>query len=162
MFSTFRNRILHCASWPAWKDNDRVGVILTIEFLSATVTEVLVFSIKNARQCKLNAVTFWALCKLRQLWISNRFVALAQQRPCRYFKANPHETAEKSKQPEQIVQVVLVGEGGFEPPKALPADLQSVPFGHSGIPPYSIALELVDGFEPPTCWLQTLAGASMH
>ena len=34
----------------------------------------------------------------------------------------------------------LVGEGGFEPPKALPADLQSVPFGHSGIPPYTIAL----------------------
>ena len=33
----------------------------------------------------------------------------------------------------------LVGEGGFEPPKALPADLQSVPFGHSGIPPYSVA-----------------------
>ncbi len=30
-----------------------------------------------------------------------------------------------------------MGEGGFEPPKALPADLQSVPFGHSGIPPYS-------------------------
>ena len=29
-----------------------------------------------------------------------------------------------------------MGEGGFEPPKALPADLQSVPFGHSGIPPY--------------------------
>ena len=28
-----------------------------------------------------------------------------------------------------------VGEGGFEPPKASPADLQSVPFGHSGIPP---------------------------
>ena len=26
----------------------------------------------------------------------------------------------------------LVGEGGFEPPKAKPADLQSVPFGHSG------------------------------
>ena len=35
---------------------------------------------------------------------------------------------------------LLVGEGGFEPPKALPADLQSVPFGHSGIPPYAIAL----------------------
>ena len=28
-----------------------------------------------------------------------------------------------------------MGDGGFEPPKALPADLQSVPFGHSGIPP---------------------------
>jgi hypothetical protein len=26
----------------------------------------------------------------------------------------------------------LVGDGGFEPPKALPTDLQSAPFGHSG------------------------------
>ena len=34
--------------------------------------------------------------------------------------------------------VFLVGDGGFEPPKALPADLQSVPFGHSGNPPYEI------------------------
>ncbi len=34
----------------------------------------------------------------------------------------------------------LVGEGGFEPPKAVPADLQSVPFGHSGIPPYEVRL----------------------
>ena len=57
---------------------------------------------------------------------------------------------------------LLVGEGGFEPPKAVPADLQSVPFGHSGIPPYSLLfgrwsrippgeVELVDGLEPPTC-----------
>ena len=30
----------------------------------------------------------------------------------------------------------MVGEGGFEPPKASPTDLQSAPFGHSGIPPY--------------------------
>ena len=36
----------------------------------------------------------------------------------------------------------LVGEGGFEPPKSLTADLQSVPFGHSGIPPYSLAVLL--------------------
>ena len=28
-----------------------------------------------------------------------------------------------------------MGEGGFEPPKALLTDLQSAPFGHSGIPP---------------------------
>ena len=34
--------------------------------------------------------------------------------------------------------VFLVGDGGFEPPKALPADLQSVPFGHSGNPPYEL------------------------
>ena len=26
--------------------------------------------------------------------------------------------------------------GGFEPPKRVAADLQSVPFGHSGIHPY--------------------------
>ena len=50
----------------------------------------------------------------------------------------------------------LVGEGGFEPPKSLTTDLQSAPFGHSGIPPYSVHcefgnLELVDGLEPPTC-----------
>ena len=30
----------------------------------------------------------------------------------------------------------LVGRGGFEPPKAVPTDLQSAPFGHSGIFPY--------------------------
>ena len=31
-----------------------------------------------------------------------------------------------------------VGEGGFEPPKAQLTDLQSAPFGHSGIPPYRL------------------------
>ena len=30
----------------------------------------------------------------------------------------------------------MVEEGGFEPPKQEAADLQSVPFGHSGTPPY--------------------------
>jgi hypothetical protein len=29
----------------------------------------------------------------------------------------------------------VVEGGGFEPPKAEPADLQSDPFGHSGTPP---------------------------
>ena len=51
----------------------------------------------------------------------------------------------------------MVGEGGFEPPKQLATDLQSAPFGHSGILPYLIfvkKMELVDGLEPPTCWLQ--------
>ena len=32
----------------------------------------------------------------------------------------------------------LVVGGGFEPPKASPTDLQSVPFGRSGTPPYAI------------------------
>ena len=33
------------------------------------------------------------------------------------------------------VHTVMDG-GGFEPPKRVAADLQSVPFGHSGIRPY--------------------------
>ena len=33
---------------------------------------------------------------------------------------------------------VLVGEGGFEPPKLKATDLQSAPFGRSGILPYSL------------------------
>ena len=31
--------------------------------------------------------------------------------------------------------------GGFEPPKQVAADLQSVPFGHSGIHPYLLDKE---------------------
>ena len=34
----------------------------------------------------------------------------------------------------QLTMRMVVG-GGFEPPKATPTDLQSVPFGHSGTPP---------------------------
>ena len=41
----------------------------------------------------------------------------------------------KKTNPDGLV-FLLVGEGGFEPPKAKPADLQSVPFGHSGNLPY--------------------------
>ena len=36
------------------------------------------------------------------------------------------------------VLICLVGAGGFEPPKAVPTDLQSAPFGHSGTLPYLI------------------------
>ena len=32
----------------------------------------------------------------------------------------------------------VVGEDGFEPSKRNAADLQSVPFGHSGTPPYKV------------------------
>ena len=53
--------------------------------------------------------------------------------------------------------ISLVEEGGFEPPKHKVTDLQSVPFGHSGTPPWSFIkkdLELVGGLEPLTYWLQ--------
>ena len=36
----------------------------------------------------------------------------------------------------KISILILLGGGGFEPPKQVAADLQSVPFGHSGIRPY--------------------------
>ena len=43
--------------------------------------------------------------------------------------------------------------GGFEPPKRVATDLQSAPFGHSGIHPYEIGfrLEPMIGLEPITC-----------
>ena len=53
-----------------------------------------------------------------------------------------------------------VGEGGFEPPKAQLTDLQSAPFGHSGIPPDEVpapntvkteASKPIFGLEPKTC-----------
>ena len=47
----------------------------------------------------------------------------------------------------QTLPLVVEG-GGFEPPKALPTDLQSVPFGHSGTLP---KVELMTGIEPATC-----------
>ena len=37
-----------------------------------------------------------------------------------------------------------MGRGGFEPPKQIAADLQSVPFGHSGIHPYGIVFHKAD------------------
>ena len=36
-----------------------------------------------------------------------------------------------------------MGRGGFEPPKQFAADLQSVPFGHSGIHPYVKNIKLL-------------------
>ena len=45
--------------------------------------------------------------------------------------------------------------GGFEPPKQFAADLQSVPFGHSGICPFEVLMMLhikpMIGLEPITC-----------
>ena len=66
--------------------------------------------------------------------------------------SNPPSTT-KSPTPDGV-GLFVVGEDGFEPSKRYAADLQSVPFGHSGTPPYSIlsdaCLEPVDGLEPPT------------
>lgn len=43
----------------------------------------------------------------------------------------------KSPEPAWVQGIfILVGEGGFEPPKPVATDLQSAPFDRSGIPPY--------------------------
>ena len=51
-----------------------------------------------------------------------------------------------------------MGGGGFEPPKQVAADLQSVPFGHSGIHPFDLlqysfvkSKKPMIGLEPITC-----------
>ncbi len=38
----------------------------------------------------------------------------------------------------KMQEIMLVEEGGFEPPKLKATDLQSAPFGHSGTLPYLI------------------------
>ena len=42
--------------------------------------------------------------------------------------------ARRCSTPEPLPHITLVEGGGFEPPKAQLTDLQSAPFGHSGIP----------------------------
>ena len=44
----------------------------------------------------------------------------------------------KTKTEHLSILCLLVGGGGFEPPKSLTTDLQSAPFGHSGILPYQV------------------------
>ncbi len=57
---------------------------------------------------------------------------------------------------EPSSSTLVVGAGGFGPPKRNATDLQSAPFGHSGMRPFVLSrklreLELVNGLEPLTC-----------
>ena len=60
-------------------------------------------------------------------------VSVASLRKLAVFLLTTH--LKKIKDTAKAMSFILVGEGGFEPPKAKPADLQSVPFGHSGTLP---------------------------
>ena len=76
---------------------------------------------------------------------AGRSAALMRRRRIIHFRSPSNPPDEKKKPSHLTVQrFSLVGEGGFEPPKSLTTDLQSAPFGHSGIPPYVILL-LVGG-----------------
>ena len=50
---------------------------------------------------------------------------------------NPHQIPPGEKQKALLSKCFRfsLGEGGFEPPKSVTTDLQSAPFGRSGIPP---------------------------
>ena len=50
--------------------------------------------------------------------------------------AQPQGFQGKNKGVTETDNSSMVGRGGFEPPKSLTTDLQSVPFGRSGIFPY--------------------------
>ncbi len=81
----------------------------------------------------------------------------------RPFCSAPNHNAEKAIAKNNVrTRTYLVGEDGFEPSKSKTTDLQSAPFGRSGTLPYlhwqqhvplpaALNVELVDGFEPPTC-----------
>ena len=56
--------------------------------------------------------------------------------------------ARRCSTPEPLPHNLVEGDG-FEPSNAVQTDLQSAPFGRSGIPRKK--LELVEGIEPPTC-----------
>ena len=56
-----------------------------------------------------------------------------------YFMANRIAIRTNTKASTKMYALITLVEGdGFEPSKAVPTDLQSAPFGHSGIPPYNI------------------------
>jgi hypothetical protein len=53
--------------------------------------------------------------------------------------SNPPPTAWKAVALPNELFPLLRGEGGFEPPKAAPTDLQSAPFDRSGTSPYNFS-----------------------
>ena len=51
------------------------------------------------------------------------------------FRIRPPNTHYHKEDQSERIGLFVVGEDGFEPSKRYAADLQSVPFGHSGTPP---------------------------
>ena len=54
------------------------------------------------------------------------------------FRIRPPTIQTHKKTNPKRIGLFVVGEDGFEPSKRNAADLQSVPFGHSGTPPYEV------------------------
>ena len=82
---------------------------------------------------------FLPVAKIKELPPSSWRQARLHQSLAYHFRIRPN--AEKVRC--ESIGLFLVGEDGFEPSKRNAADLQSVPFGHSGTPPYSIICFLI-------------------
>ena len=64
------------------------------------------------------------------------------------MRGNPRRTFNKQKKTQhKTVSQKVMGGGGFEPPKQFAADLQSVPFGHSGIHPFHMQFAYLTVFD---------------
>ena len=70
--------------------------------------------------------------------------------PCRFARSSLTMRSNEIKTPTVKVGVLFHGSGWIRTTEAIAADLQSVPFGHSGTLPYS-KMKLVNGVEPSTC-----------
>ena len=72
---------------------------------------------------------------------------------------------------QNLLYIHMVEGGGFEPPKAEPADLQSAPFGRSGTPPKTGSrifcltppgLSIKNGPNPAGIWAASLYRAALY
>ena len=75
------------------------------------------------------------------------------------LQANFVGIRQMSQKPKRAMRFALlflvVGRGGFEPPKSLTADLQSAPFSHSGTYPYIIFIVLYAVYTGAGDWNRT-------
>ncbi len=67
-------------------------------------------------------------------------VAIVHRTIAKSRLSNPISSPTTKKTSSFELVFFVVGEDGFEPSKRYAADLQSVPFGHSGTPPYSVSV----------------------
>ena len=71
---------------------------------------------------------------------TNHYTSFSQniknRRFSRRYTGNYNDKTQKNKDNSLWIILILVDRGGFEPPKSVTTDLQSVPFGRSGTCPY--------------------------
>ena len=74
------------------------------------------------------------------IFYPNRIVFEGVKQGFKVFSIKCERNKKNPRAIEALGFPVLVGAGGFEPPKSSTTDLQSAPFGHSGTLPYLLFL----------------------